>query len=77
MSSFNSVALDQQWPRRITRRESEVVILVGNGMSNKEVAQQLGLSAGTVKVHLHSIFMKTGAKTRFNLIAQIAARSAA
>jgi DNA-binding NarL/FixJ family response regulator len=50
VTSFNSVALDQQWPRGLTRRENEVVLLVGTGMSNGEIAQQLGVSVGTVKI---------------------------
>jgi DNA-binding NarL/FixJ family response regulator len=73
--SFDSVALDQQWPGGLSRRESEVVLLVGTGLSNKEIAQQLGLSVGTVKQHLHSIFCKTGARNRVELIVQMATPS--
>jgi DNA-binding NarL/FixJ family response regulator len=73
--SFNSVALDQQWPEGLSRRESQVVLLVGTGLSNKEIAQQLGLSVGTVKQHLHSIFCKTGARNRYELVVQMATRS--
>jgi DNA-binding NarL/FixJ family response regulator len=65
-------ALDQQWPRGLTRRESEVVLLVGTGMSNKEIARQLGLSVGTVKMHIHHILRKTGARSRCNLAVRIA-----
>ena len=77
MTNFNSVALDQQWPRGLTRRESEVVHMVGSGMSNKEIAQRLGLSVGTVKLHVSSIFQKTGARGRYRLIVQMATRSSA
>jgi DNA-binding NarL/FixJ family response regulator len=76
VTNFNSVALDQQWPRGLTSRESEVVVLVGTGISNKEIAQQLGLSIGTVKQHVRSIFRKTGARHRYDLIAQIATQAA-
>jgi two-component system nitrate/nitrite response regulator NarP len=76
VTSSNSVALGQHW-LQLSRREREVVVWVGGGMSNKEIAQRLGLSAGTVKIHLHSIFQKTGAKTRYDLIAQMATRSSA
>jgi DNA-binding CsgD family transcriptional regulator len=61
VTNFDSVALDQQW-LRLTRREREILLWVGGGMSNKEIAQRLGLSVGTVKIHLHSIFRKTGGK---------------
>ena len=77
MTSADSVALSQRWPHPLTRRESEVAHLVGTGISNKEIAQQLGLSAGTVKIHIHSIFRKTGARRRYDLIAQMATRSSA
>jgi DNA-binding NarL/FixJ family response regulator len=77
VTSLNSVAPDQQWPRGLTRRENEVVLLVVSGMSNQEIARQLGLSVGTVKLHVHSIFRKTGARRRYDLIAQIATRSSA
>jgi DNA-binding NarL/FixJ family response regulator len=69
--------LGRQWPQELTRRESEVVLLVGTGMSNREIAQQLGLSVGTVKLHVHHIFRKTGAKRRSNLVVQMAARGSA
>jgi two-component system nitrate/nitrite response regulator NarL len=38
------------------------------GLSNKEIARELILSAGTVKLHLHSIFLKLNIKTRHGLI---------
>jgi len=66
MTNSNSVALDQYWPR-LTRREREILVWVGGGMSNKEVARGLGLSPGTVKLHVHSIFRKTGARRRYLL----------
>jgi len=60
----------QQWPPSgLTRREREVVLLMGYGISNKEIARRLGLSAGTVKQHVHSILVKTGARSRFELVA--------
>ena len=77
MTSFDSVALDQQWPRGLTRRESEVVLMVGSGMSNAEIAQRLGLSDGTVKLHVHSVLRKTGARNRYGIIAQMTARNEA
>jgi DNA-binding NarL/FixJ family response regulator len=77
MTSSNSVALDQQCPQELTRREKEVALLVGTGMSNKEIAQQLGLSDGTVKLHVHSILLKTGSRNRYGLITQMAARNEA
>ena len=54
----------------LSPREREVATLVARGLSNKEVARELGLSSGTVKIHLHSIFQKLGAKSRYRLIGQ-------
>jgi two-component system nitrate/nitrite response regulator NarP len=62
------------WSKVLPPRESEVTLLVARGLKNKEVALELGLSDGTVKVHLHNIFQKLGAKSRYDLIVQ---RSAA
>ncbi|WP_257187343.1 LuxR C-terminal-related transcriptional regulator [Bradyrhizobium sp. WBAH42] len=42
----------------LTPRERQIVRLVSEGMSNKEIAHQLNVSDGTVKVHLHNIFQK-------------------
>lgn len=40
----------------LTRRQRDVLNLLVEGMSNKEIANVLGLSAGTVKIHVSSIF---------------------
>ncbi|MEH2554377.1 VCBS repeat-containing protein [Bradyrhizobium algeriense] len=44
--------------RVLTHREREIIRLVAEGLSNKEIARQLNLSPGTVKVHLYNIFHK-------------------
>jgi two-component system nitrate/nitrite response regulator NarL len=43
---------------RLTKREQEIVALVAKSLSNKEIARELHLSEGTVKIHLHRIFQK-------------------
>ncbi|MBR0724247.1 response regulator transcription factor, partial [Bradyrhizobium manausense] len=48
----------------LTQREREIVRLVSDGLSNKEIARQLHLSHGTVKVHLHNIFQKLAVNNR-------------
>lgn len=42
----------------LTRREGEVLALIGEGMSNKEIARDLGLSVATVKHHVHHVLEK-------------------
>ena len=55
---------------RLTRREKEIVQQVCAGLKNKEIAEALAITAGTVKVHLMHIFEKTGVKDRFELAVQ-------
>ena len=52
----------------LTSRENEVVFALAEGVSNKGVSRRLGLSEGTVKVHLHNIYTKLGVKNRTALV---------
>ena len=54
---------------RLTARERQVVLLICGGLKNKQIAEKLGITPGTVKVHLMHIFEKTGLKDRFSLAA--------
>ena len=53
----------------LTSREQEIASLASTGLSNKGIARRLELSEGTVKVHLHNIFQKTGVSNRTALVA--------
>ena len=53
----------------LTSREKEIASLASTGLSNKGIARRLELSEGTVKVHLHNIFQKTGVSNRTALVA--------
>ena len=53
--------------RRLTAREREVIANVQMGMKNREIAAAMGITAGTVKVHLMHIFEKTGLRDRVQL----------
>lgn len=57
----------------LSDRERAIVALVQRGLRNKEVAAELGLTEGTVKVHLHKIFDKLGVRSRTELILLAAA----
>ena len=48
-------------------RERELIGLVRRGLRNREIASELGVTEGTVKVYLHSIFDKTGVANRTEL----------
>jgi len=48
----------------LTSREHEVLLLLADGLPNREIAQALSISEHTVKFHLASIFGKLGVSTR-------------
>jgi len=51
-------------PNGLTKREAQVLALVGQGLSNAEIAEKLYLSRSTVKTHINQIFTKTGSRDR-------------
>jgi two-component system, NarL family, nitrate/nitrite response regulator NarL len=51
----------------LTARELQVMELVERGMKNKDIAGELGIRTGTVKIHLKHIFEKTGIRGRYGL----------
>lgn len=54
----------------LTPRETEILTLVGEGMSNKAVARRLGISVHTVKFHLEALFAKLEATSRAEAVAK-------
>ncbi|MET8143578.1 response regulator transcription factor [Sphaerisporangium sp. NPDC005288] len=52
----------------VTRREREVLTLIGRGMSNAEIAEHLCLTIGTVKTHVGRLLAKLGARDRAQLV---------
>ena len=58
----------ERYPRsELTPREHQVLELVEQGLKNKEIARDLGIRPGTVKIHLKHIFEKTGVRGRYGL----------
>ena len=51
----------------LTPREKEVAALAALGLSNEEIAKELGISVKTVKAHLSLVFQKLGVKRRSEL----------
>ena len=51
-------------PDGLTQREAEVLALIGEGLSNREIAARLHVSEATVKTHINNIFSKTGVRDR-------------
>jgi DNA-binding CsgD family transcriptional regulator len=57
----------------LTQREQQVVAVLLEGRSNREIARRLGITEGTVKIHLHNVFQKTGVIRRVALITKVMA----
>ncbi|MEU7425501.1 response regulator transcription factor [Streptomyces sp. NPDC040750] len=51
-------------PDGLTTRETEVLVLIADGLSNQEIARKLHVSTATVKTHINNLFAKTGLKDR-------------
>lgn len=54
---------------RMTKREREVIVLIAEGMSNKEIAEKLNLSTYTVKSHVHNVMEKLALHSRLQIAA--------
>jgi len=52
---------------QMTKREREIIALIAEGMSNKEIAQRLNLSTYTVKSHIHNILEKMALHSRLEI----------
>ena len=55
----------------LTARERDIAMLVCEGQSNSAIADALGLSAGTVRIHLHNIYIKLDIRNRTSLAALV------
>ena len=58
----------------LTRRERDVARLVATGQRNRVIATQLGISEGTVKMHLHNVYSKLGLESRTQLAMDVRLR---
>ena len=54
---------------KMTKREQEIIALIGQGMSNKEIAQNLNLATYTIKSHVHNILEKLALHSRLQVAA--------
>jgi two-component system, NarL family, response regulator DevR len=52
----------------LTRREQQLVKMIGEGLTNKEIAQSLNVAEQTVKNHVHRMFRKVGATDRLAVV---------
>lgn len=67
-AAYENMARRQvQAPSPLTRREQDVARLVAAGQRNRVIAGTLGISEGTVKMHLHNVYAKLGLESRTQL----------
>jgi len=66
--------LSEPSPPLLTPRETEVLVLISDGLSNKEIARRLEISLHTVKFHIESLLRKLGARSRAEAVAKGLAR---
>jgi DNA-binding NarL/FixJ family response regulator len=52
---------------RMTKREREIIVLIADGLSNKEIARQLNIATHTVKSHVHNIMEKLALHSRLQI----------
>jgi DNA-binding NarL/FixJ family response regulator len=54
----------------LTRRQQQLIPLISQGLTNKEIGSRLNISEGTVKNHMHEILWRLGANDRLQVIDQ-------
>ena len=62
--SYELASREQIENLSLTARQREIFYLIVAGRSNKEIARKLGLSVGTVKIHVAALFRKLGVHHR-------------
>ena len=63
---LSSPETDEREPG-LTERERDVIRFVSKGLQNKDIAAELGITEGTVKIHVHRIYAKLGLSNRVEL----------
>ena len=51
-------------PQKLSKRQKQLIVLLDEGASNADIAQRLGITEHTVKVHMWRLFQRLGAKSR-------------
>lgn len=55
----------------LTQRERGIMMLVAQGLRNREIADQINVTEGTIKVHLHNIYRKLSIRSRTRLVLMV------
>ena len=67
MRSIDYGGINMNQLSALTRRRRQVAKLACRGLSNREIAEKLGVNEGTVKVHLHAVYEKLNIHSRTKL----------
>ena len=59
----------------LSDRQREIVVLVCRGLSNRLIADKLGVREGTIKMHLHNIYEIVGVRSRIELMIMMSNRN--
>ena len=62
--SLSKMAKPRARSHDLTTRERQIILVLSDGITNKEIGRRLRLAEGTVKVHLHHIYRKLGIANR-------------
>ena len=55
---------DNQTETKLSKRQKQLIVMLDEGLSNRDIAERLGISEHTVKVHLWRLFRRLGVKSR-------------
>jgi two-component system nitrate/nitrite response regulator NarL len=66
-NSFRERFMTSQAFQRLTAREQLIALLVADGLSNKGIARQIDVAEGTIRMHLHNIYVKLDIANRVAL----------
>lgn len=61
-------------PSLLSTRESQILLFVSNGLTNREIAEQLNLSRYTVECHIRNIYQKLAVSSRTKAVHEARAR---
>lgn len=68
IETFPAKFESSELPEPLTKKEAEVLALMTAGLSNKEIAESMGVAEATIKTHASSIFSKLGVRDRVRAV---------